>query len=114
MQGTDSGGAASDPVSQYRKRRSCGRGWRRSHPPRASLSMHQLAAAVSFAYNVGANAYCASTTARRFNAGDLRGACRAINEADSGRPQWVTARGRVLPGLVKRRAEERAICERGL
>ncbi|CAJ6385736.1 gp24 [Burkholderia pseudomallei] len=75
---------------------------------------YQLAAAVSFAYNVGANAYCASTTARRFNAGDLRGACRAINEADDGRPQWVTARGRVLPGLVKRRAEERAICERGL
>lgn len=71
-------------------------------------------ATVSFAYNVGANAYCASTTARRFNAGDLRGACRAINEADDGRPQWVTARGRVLPGLVKRRAEERAICERGL
>ncbi|KGC25832.1 phage lysozyme family protein [Burkholderia pseudomallei] len=75
---------------------------------------YQLAAAVSFAYNVGANAYCASTTAKRFNAGDLRGACRAINEADDGRPQWVTARGRVLPGLVKRRAEERAICERGL
>ncbi|CAJ3427027.1 MULTISPECIES: lysozyme [pseudomallei group] len=75
---------------------------------------YQLAAAVSFADNIGPRAYCASTTAKRFNAGDLRGACRAINEADDGRPQWVTARGRVLPGLVKRRAEERAICERGL
>ncbi|THJ52615.1 lysozyme [Burkholderia sp. LS-044] len=75
---------------------------------------YQLAAAVSFAYNVGAGAYCGSTTAKRFNAGDWKGACRAMNEADNGRPQWVTAGGRVLPGLVKRRAEERALCERGL
>ncbi|MCA7948305.1 lysozyme [Burkholderia vietnamiensis] len=75
---------------------------------------YQLAAAVSFAYNIGPRAYCTSTTARRFNAGDLRGACRAMNESDGGRPQWVTAGGRVLPGLVKRRADERALCERGL
>ncbi|VBN63776.1 lysozyme [Burkholderia pseudomallei] len=75
---------------------------------------YQLAAAVSFAYNIGPGAYCGSTTAKRFNAGDWRGACRAINESDNGRPQWVTAGGRVLPGLVKRRATERAICERGL
>lgn len=75
---------------------------------------NQLAAAVSFAYNVGATAYCGSTTAKRFNAGDWKGACRALNEADNGRQQWVTAGGRVLPGLVKRRAEERALCERGL
>ncbi|WP_374189769.1 lysozyme [Burkholderia oklahomensis] len=75
---------------------------------------YQLAAAVSFAYNVGPNAYCNSTTAKRFSAGDWRGACRALNESDSGRPQWVTAGGRVLPGLVKRRAAERALCERGL
>ncbi|MBU9403751.1 lysozyme [Burkholderia multivorans] len=74
----------------------------------------QLAAAVSFAYNVGAGAYCGSTTAKRFNAGDWKGACRAMNEADNGRQQWVTAGGRVLPGLVKRRAEERALCERDL
>lgn len=75
---------------------------------------YQLAAAVSFAYNVGAGAYCGSTTAKRFNAGDWKGACRAMNEADNGRPQWVTAGGRVLPGLVKRRTEERALCERDL
>ncbi|ALX12058.1 glycosyl hydrolase [Burkholderia cepacia JBK9] len=75
---------------------------------------YQLAAAVSFAYNVGAGAYCGSTTAKRFNAGDWKGACRALNEADNGRQQWVTAGGRVLPGLVKRRAEERALCERDL
>ncbi|KVO10381.1 glycosyl hydrolase [Burkholderia ubonensis] len=75
---------------------------------------YQLAAAVSFAYNVGAGAYCGSTTAKRFNVGDWKGACRALNEADNGRAQWVTAGGRVLSGLVKRRAEERALCERDL
>lgn len=75
---------------------------------------YQLAAAVSFAYNVGANAYCTSSTARRFNAGNWRGACRAINESDAGRPQWVYAGGRVLPGLMKRRAAERALCEKEL
>ncbi|MBN3822366.1 lysozyme [Burkholderia sp. Ac-20384] len=75
---------------------------------------YQLAAAVSWAYNIGQSAYCGSTTAKRFNAGDWKGACRAMNEADNGRPQWVTAGGRVLPGLVKRRAEERALCERAL
>lgn len=74
----------------------------------------QLAAAVSFAYNVGGKAYCNSTTAKRFRKHDLKGACRALNEADDGRMQWVTSRGRVLPGLVKRRSEERSLCERDL
>lgn len=73
---------------------------------------YQLAAAVSFAYNVGAGAYCGSTTAKRFNAGDWMGACHAMNEADNGRLQWVTADGRVLSGLVKRRAQERELCKR--
>lgn len=71
----------------------------------------RLAAAVSFAYNVGTGAYCKSMTARRFNAGDYAGACRALNESDTGRPQWVYAGGKILPGLVKRRAIERDICE---
>lgn len=75
---------------------------------------YQLAAAVSWAYNIGTGAYCSSTTARRFNAGDFRGGCRAMNESDSGHPQWVYAGGKVLPGLVKRRAAERALCEKDL
>ncbi|OJA82898.1 glycosyl hydrolase [Burkholderia ubonensis] len=75
---------------------------------------YQLAAAVSFAYNVGTSEYCGSATAKRFNAGDWRGACRAMNQSDTGRPQWVYSDGRMLPGLVKRRADERALCERDL
>jgi lysozyme len=72
---------------------------------------YRLAAATSFAFNVGITAYCGSTTARRFNAGDYAGACKALNESDTGKPQWVTARGKPLPGLVKRRAIERQLCE---
>lgn len=72
---------------------------------------YELAAAISFAYNVGTGAYCKSSTAKRFNAGNFAGACRALNESDSGRPQWVYAGGKIFPGLVTRRAVERAICE---
>lgn len=47
---------------------------------------YRLAAAVSFAYNAGAGAYCGSTTAKRLNVGDWKGACHALNEADNARP----------------------------
>ncbi|MNN28568.1 Lysozyme RrrD [compost metagenome] len=63
-----------------------------------------LAGAVSLAFNIGAPKYCGSSAARRFNAGDIAGGCAAIE-------MWNKAGGKVLPGLVKRRATERAICE---
>lgn len=63
-----------------------------------------LGAAVSFAFNVGAANYCGSTMARKFNAGDIMGGCAELSK-------WIYAGGQVLPGLVKRRASERAICE---
>lgn len=65
------------------------------------------AAFISFAYNVGAANFCSSTLAKRLNAGDVRGACAELSK-------WVFAGGKRLPGLVSRRAEERAYCERGL
>lgn len=68
---------------------------------------YQLAAAVSFAYNIGTGAYCKSTAAKKFNAGDFAGACAEFS-------RWTLAKGKTLPGLVKRRAEERALCETGL
>lgn len=68
---------------------------------------HQVAAAASFAYNVGVGAYCRSTMARKFNAGDLAGGCAEFSK-------WTKAGGKVLPGLVKRRAAERDICETSL
>lgn len=65
------------------------------------------AAFTSFAFNVGPAAFCGSTLVRKLNAGDLAGACAELS-------RWVRAGGRSLPGLVRRRAEERAYCERGL
>lgn len=67
------------------------------------LTTGQKAAVVSFAYNVGSAAFCKSTFARRLNAGDKQ-ACEEL-------PKWVYAGGQVLPGLVKRRVVEKAICE---
>lgn len=72
----------------------------RGHP-------HQLAAAVSLAYNIGTRAYCNSTVAKRFNEGKWREACAAF-------AMWNKAGGKVLKGLVRRRADERALCEQGL
>ncbi len=68
---------------------------------------YQLAAATSLAYNIGWPAYCGSTVARRFNAGDYRGACEAFG-------RWVYAGGREVRGLVNRRAAERRLCLTGL
>lgn len=67
----------------------------------------QKAAFLSFAFNVGNKAFCDSTLARKANAGDMPGACAELS-------RWTRAGGRELPGLVKRRAAERELCERGL
>jgi len=68
---------------------------------------HQLAAALSLAYNIGPAAFARSTVARRFNAGDWRGGCDAFL-------MWVNAGGRRVQGLVNRRESERKLCLRGL
>lgn len=65
------------------------------------------AAFLSFAFNVGPTAFCGSTLAKKLKAGDLAGACAEMS-------RWTLAGGRHWPGLVKRRAGERAMCERGL
>lgn len=64
----------------------------------------QRAAFVSFAYNVGVSKFCKSTMARLANAGEMGRACAELSK-------WTYAGGRQLPGLVKRRKTERAICE---
>ena len=89
------------------------------------LPLWTRAAFTSFAYNVGDGAFCRSSMAQAARAGNLELACRRLNERPDGRPQWVFVRAGVdpktgaptykqLPGLVKRRAAERAACERGL
>lgn len=65
------------------------------------------AAMISVAYNIGVTAFCGSTMARRLNAGDVAGACDALTA-------WNKAGGKVVTGLVRRRAAERALCREGL
>lgn len=68
------------------------------------MTDRRLAAMVSFAYNVGTGAFCKSTLVRKLNERDYVGACAELSK-------WVRAGGKVLPGLVRRRAAERALCE---
>lgn len=75
--------------------------------PGVDQSPEMTAAFVSLAYNIGTGAFCRSTVARRFNAGDYADACAAIE-------MWNKAGGKVFKGLVRRRADERALCERGI
>lgn len=65
------------------------------------------AAFVSLSWNVGIGGVRNSTATRRLNAGDIRGACEAVG-------WWNKAGGRVIRGLVNRRAEETALCLRGV
>lgn len=67
------------------------------------LTTGQRAASISFAFNVGVGAFCSSTMARKLNDGDPS-ACAELD-------RWTKAGGQVLPGLVKRRAIERQMCE---
>lgn len=68
---------------------------------------NQLAAATSLAYNIGVRAYGRSTVAKRFSAGNWRGACEAFL-------MWNKAGGRVVKGLDNRRRYERARCLKDL
>ena len=70
----------------------------------APMYQHEFAASVSLAYNIGVSAFCKSTIVKKFNAQDYSGACAGFSD-------WNKQGGRVLPGLAKRRDEERAICE---
>lgn len=73
----------------------------------SDIPLETRAAFTSFAFNVGVQAACKSTAVRKLNAGDITGACNEL-------PKWNRAGGKVLPGLTRRRAEERAMCLKGL
>ncbi len=69
---------------------------------KVELNQAQFDALVSFTFNVGVYAFKKSTLLRLVNQGDFLGAA-----AQFGR--WVNANGKKLPGLVKRRAEEKRL-----
>lgn len=71
---------------------------------RVPMTYGQEVALTDAAYNIGPAVVCGSTLQRMANAGNWLGACAQLS-------RWDKAAGQTLPGLVKRRAEERAICE---
>ncbi|MEN8721161.1 MAG: lysozyme [Oceanococcaceae bacterium] len=74
-----------------------------------ALDEAQQTAVVSWAYNVGVGAACSSTLVRRANAGEPAEAwCAELERWNKGRILGVK---QVLPGLVRRREYERAVCE---
>lgn len=66
------------------------------------LNDKQFSALVSFAYNIGIGALRTSSVLKAINAGDFDAVPRRLQ-------LWVKAGGRILPGLVKRRAAEAAM-----
>lgn len=70
------------------------------------VTQEQFDALVSFTFNVGGGNLASSTLLRKLNAGDCHGAAAEF-------PRWNRAKGRVLNGLSKRRADERATFEAG-
>jgi len=55
---------------------------------------------VSFSFNVGLGNFQSSTLRSKLNRGDYEGASNEF-------PKWRKAGGKILKGLVKRRADER-------
>jgi len=70
--------------------------------PAAVNHQGQFDALVSFAFNVGLGNLQRSSIRMRYNRGDVEGAADAFL-------MWTKAAGKVLPGLVKRRQDERAM-----
>jgi lysozyme len=63
------------------------------------VTQNQYDAMVSLAFNIGVAAFTGSSVARRVNATDFKGAQASF-------ALWNKGGGRVLPGLVRRRAAE--------
>lgn len=69
---------------------------------RVKLDQDEFDALVAFSYNIGAGAFAESTLLKKLNAGDFGGAYKEF-------ARWNKAGGRVLKGLVRRRAAEAAL-----
>lgn len=76
----------------------------RLSPGLAKQPPGRLAAIADFCYNAGSGAYEKSTLRKRIDAGDMAGAQVEL-------AKWVRGGGKVLPGLVARRAAESALLE---
>ena len=73
---------------------------------KVEITQSQFDALVSFSFNVGASALRKSTLLRKLNSGDYVGASNEFH-------RWNKANGKVLKGLVRRRAAEAYLFEMG-
>ena len=73
---------------------------------RVQLTQNQYDALVLFAYNIGSNAFRESTLVRKLNQGLYTDVPHELS-------RWCHAGGRVVPGLVTRRAREAALWQAG-
>ena len=69
---------------------------------KTALTENQFSALTSFTFNVGAGALQRSTLRMKLNREEYQGAADEF-------PKWRMAGGRILAGLVRRRAAERAL-----
>lgn len=73
---------------------------------KVDLNDYQRGALVSFTFNLGIGNFSRSTLLKKLNKGDYSGAAKEFDK-------WVYAGGKVYPGLVRRRKEERELFLRG-
>lgn len=78
-----------------------------SYATGAKLSDNTFSAVTSITFNVGCGAMQKSTLFWRLRKGETAQACQQFT-------RWVYADGKQLPGLVKRRAEEKQLCLDGV
>lgn len=67
-----------------------------------SLTQNQFDALVSFVFNLGCRRFLTSTLLKKLNDEDYSGAAEEF-------PRWVKAGGVIIPGLVRRREEEKKL-----
>ena len=71
------------------------------------INQNQFDALVSLTYNIGIKAFKNSTLLKKLNVGDIRGAAAQFDV-------WNKGGGKVMQGLVNRRAVERKLFEKAL
>lgn len=75
--------------------------------PTIQNSPYQLGVSIDHAYQFGVAAFCASTMAKQFQAGDWYLACRAFEA-------WNKVGGKVAQGVVNRNVDRMRVCFTGL
>jgi len=76
----------------------------------APMTQNEYDAFVSFTYNVGEGAFCKSTMAKKFNAGDKVGACNEFLRWTFVAGMDCKNKANNCHGIVERRLKEKNLC----